>query len=381
MKKKVFALLLAGIMITSLAACGKNNAEIDNDSFSADDDFAIMFSDNDIVYNDNYVELAEYKNLSVTKNIYTVTQDAVDEEISFELSEYADYHNVDRAAKEGDYVSLTFTGSVGGEVVYDEFAEDSYEIFLGDAEYGEDFDQALTGTKAGDSVDFSVTYTDDNTDEYDAMADFIGTTVDFHANIESVSEEILPDFTDEFIAENLEDVSTWAEFEQSIRDALEEEYTETSESEVQDTLISQVVATSTIKDYPDALYQAFYESTFSGYQDYAEAFGQSTEKEDVLDMFGITEDELAEEALDSMYRYMVIKAIAEKENITISDEDFDAKAAEYALQNEYPDTETFLEDYGEENIRNWMIEEEVLNFLEANADITEQPAEYPTDEW
>lgn len=371
MKKKVLTLIFAAIVLALTSSCGKGT------STGTSEAAAETEKKSEIVYSNDYVDLATYKNLSVTKNVYTVTQQAIDDSIQETLSQYAEYPEVDRAAKEGDYVTVTFTGKVGDETVIDEFSEEPYDIIIGNAEYGEDFDKALIGSKAGDSLDFSVSYTEENANDENGLTDLAGQTVDYHVDVEIICEEVLPEYTDSFVKDTMEEgYNSKAEFEAGIKESLEEDAAYQSQAELESALIDEIVSNSKVHDYPDELYDSFYESTFANYQSFAEAFGQSTEKEDVLEMFGLTEEALKEEATDSLYYYLVINAIAENEKITVSDSEYEEGVNDLVSSEGYEDADSLIADYGEESIREYLLEVKVLNFLVENANITEQAAEY-----
>lgn len=381
MKKRLFALLLAGIMLFTAAGCGgkesKNSSsalsessqEADAASDSAEESAAKITSptSTNIVYSNDNVDLAEYKGMTADNDVYTVTAEAVKDRVNEHLAEYADYKTVTRAIKNGDYVSLLFTGTSDGETVVDNSSE-AMEIHIGDMEYGEEFDQKLIGQKTGASMDFTIKYAED-----DDTTSFAGMTVKYHVKIDEVSEEVLPEYTDDFVTENL-GYNTRKEYEASVKKELQNEYTETSSSALQEALINQVIKTSKIKSYSETLYQSYYDAVIDNYKSLAEMFG--TTEEDLYDQFGIGESDLKQEALDYLYRYLVVNAIAENENITISDKEYNSKCKQYAKENEYSSTKEYIKDYGKENIENMILEEKVLNLLVKNTTVTEIPAEY-----
>ena len=351
--KKLLVLLLAGSMLFTVG-CGSSSG--------------------DIVYSNENVELSQYKNLSVEKNVYTVTQDDIDDEINFTLVSYADYVEVDRAAEEGDYVTLCFTGSIGGEVVMDySTEEESYELILGDQEYGVEFDENIIGTKPGDVLDFSVFYDAEEIDEESWLYEFADQTIDYHVEVSCVTEEILPEYTDEFVTDTL-GYESKEEFETEIQSYLEEDYTYTSDSEMKEELLAQIIESSTIKDYSDEQYEECYNSLVADYQSYADMSDMTLDE--LLEAFGMTTEDLEEEALTTLERSLIISAIAECEDLAISDEEFDSTMEEYASYYEYDSAEDFIADYGEDYLRTYLLEEKVLQVLADYADITEVEADY-----
>ena len=62
--------------------------------------------------------------------------------------------------------------------------------------------------------------------------------------------------------------------------------------------------------------------------------------------------------------------IRQQENITLSDEQYQEKLQEYAKDNDYNTVEELLEDYDEDGLKEYFLNEMTLDFLEEHADIT-----------
>lgn len=356
MKKKSFALFLAACMLTLAACGGKSTISTGNKKLA------------DAVYDDEYISLAAYTGLKAEKKIYEVPKEALDDSIHDKISSFADYKSVNRASADTDWVSADFTASADGKAI---ISEDDYTFILGDEEYGSEFDEKLTGVSAGDELTFTLNYDADFAD-----SDFAGKTIDFEVTVKDVQEEILPELTDGFIKEHF-DYDTYDAFATAERESIADAYEAESTSELQQTLLTQVVDASSILQYTKKDYDTAYENTESFYISYAEMFG--TDVDSLYESFGMTKDDLKNEALDLLYRTMVIDAIAEKENISLSDDDYDDGVAYYMKQNDYDSKDEFIRDYGEDEIRRQLLEDQVLNFLINHADITEVKAEYTDD--
>ena len=89
---------------------------------------------------------------------------------------------------------------------------------------------------------------------------------------------------------------------------------------------------------------------------------------------------VAEEALGEE---MTLLAIAKEENIEVSDEEYQDGLARYAEAQGMDDPSKLEEAYGENYIRNSLLQEKVLNFLYENAtieEVKETEAESDTEE-
>jgi trigger factor len=342
----------------TLIGCGSS----DSDSVISTGNTALK----DAVYTNDWISLASYDGLTADKNVYEVTQDALDEGILSAISDYIEYSPVeDRPSAEGDWIYADYTASIDGDL-YDE--EEDYYFVIGEAEFGTEFDKQLTGISSGDVLNFSLSYDEDSENE-----DWVGKTVDFSVSVTSIEEEIIPECTDDFVQENL-GYDSYDEFEAAIRQSIADEYEEESMEELKDDLIQQVIDASSVLQYSKEDYDAAYSDVEAFYSSYADMFGM--ELQDLYDIYGVTEDTLKEDALDALYRQLVVNAIQENEDISISEEEYQTGVTSYMEENDYTSEEDFLNDYGEDAIRNQLLEDAVLDLLVEKAQITEVPAIY-----
>ena len=99
-------------------------------------------------------ELPDFDTLTVTVDSAEVTDDDIDEYLTSLRERFASLKGVQRAAEDGDYVTMDLSASVDGELVEDAQATGlSYQV--GSGEMLEGLDEALTGLSAGESATFS----------------------------------------------------------------------------------------------------------------------------------------------------------------------------------------------------------------------------------
>lgn len=355
MKKKLAVLLLAACLFT---ACGsKSQISTGNKPLS------------DAVYSNEQVSLASYTDLKAEKKDYIITDEAVNNAIHEALLEFAEYKSVSRASKTGDLVYADLKASIDGKTAV---SEDDYEIILGAAEFGEEFDNKLTGVTIGDKLNFSLDYDSDFSD-----VEWAGNTVDFELNITDIQEEILPDATDSFIKENT-DYGSYDKFVKAMRESVADMYEEESTNELQEELLQQVIDSSSILQYSQEEYDEARQTIENGYMSYVDMFGFDS-LDALYESFDMTKEDVEEEIQSVLYRKIILNAITQSENLTLSDQDYEDGIAYYMEQNDYDSKTEFLDDYGEEEVRRQLSEDMVLNFLVNHADVTEVEAEYEDD--
>lgn len=105
------------------------------------------------------------------------------------------WQEVDRAAKDGDQVTIDFVGTMDGEE-FQGGAGKQVPVELGAKRMITGFEEQLAGTKAGQELTMDVTFPED----YQAK-DLAGKAAAFATTVHKVEESVLPELTDEFAAE------------------------------------------------------------------------------------------------------------------------------------------------------------------------------------
>ena len=305
-----------------------------------------------------YLTLGEYKNLDLKVIKTEITDDMIDDEIETLLEDNATYTPItDRAAEEGDIVNIDYTGTIDG-AEFDGGSMEDFDLEIGSGYLMEDLESALVGTKAGETKEVKVVFSDDYDEE------LAGKEAVFTVKINSLSTENIPEYNDEFVA-SISDYATTAEYEEYLKNEL---YTSTEADNRQTAgtdALSLVAENSTFNGYPQELYDSCKEEYDAMNQMYAEMFGI-----DVADMEMDEEDTKAiiEEMVNEK---MLCTTIAEKEKIKVSDEEYKQYLEDnyeiygYASAEEYEESET------KEAIMDSILTEKVQEFLVENANVTE----------
>ncbi len=309
-----------------------------------------------------YVTLGEYKNLSVELSVAEITDEELEEYREETLSPFQSYHEVtgESAIREGQLVELSLLAENDGEVIYD-FVDDGYEMVVGNGEFGEELDEELTGRKAGDTLDLSITYAADFEDGLLA-----GRSVSYEIEILKVSDIIFPEVTDAFVSENFDEESVEA-WEETLYEELSSNHQADAAEDMRDSLLQKAVDNAAISGYPKALYREQEKLLEEDYQSYADMFGCTLDE--VYQMFELDEQARRQECENATYQVMVLDLIQKAEGIALSDEEFDDMLAEFAEYNEYGSVEELLEEYDSDSLKEYFLREITLDFLEENAEV------------
>ena len=158
----------------------------------------------------------------------------------------ATWAEVDRKSKDGDRVTVDFTGSIDGE----EFTGGTGKeipVVLGQGQMLPDFEKGLTGIKAGDEKTIKVKFPK----EYHAD-DLAGKKADFAIKTHRVEEEVLPEVDDEFAkAFNVTEGGV-DQLMKDVRENMEREAASKVSAEVRDKVLEALIDKNPI-DIPQAL--------------------------------------------------------------------------------------------------------------------------------
>lgn len=310
-----------------------------------------------------YMTLGEYKGLEVTKIKSEITDEVLDEELEYTLEDNAEYTEVDRAAKDGDMVNIDCQSTLDGELLEDASMEGA-DLELGqgylEGDILEGAEEELIGMKAGETKDVDLTIPED----YFYDEELAGKKIQVSLTMNTVYEVYRPELTDEFVA-SISEYDTVDAYKEALRQSLLESTEENNAYTAGSDALIQVVQNSTFKGYPDELYNECKEILDQTNAAYAEMFGMDVED------FAMSDEDTKETVESMVYEDMVVTAIAEKEKLSVSDDEY----TEY-IQNNLENygmssLEEFEATYSKESVMDELLREKVQNFLLDNATITE----------
>ncbi len=132
------------------------------------------------------ITLPDYSSISVEVDPVAATDEDIDERMTTLRQRFGTLKGVDRAAAEGDFVSIDLKATIGDEEI-DAVTGVSYEV--GSKNMIEGIDDALVGMNAGETKDFSAPL---------AGGDHQGESAQCVVTVASVKERELPELDDDF---------------------------------------------------------------------------------------------------------------------------------------------------------------------------------------
>lgn len=274
------------------------------------------------------VTLGDYKNIEVTKQDRTVTDEDVADELESRRQRAVELALKDDAAEEGDTVVIDFEGYKDGEK-FDGGSAENHSLELGSGQFIPGFEDQLIGAKSGDEKDVEVTFPE----EYGAE-ELAGQDVVFKVVVHEVKEKRVPELDDEFAKDVDDEVETLDELKDKIRQQLEKSKDRAATEATDDEALQKAVENAEVPEIPEAMIDEEVDRQFNLFINNLQQQGIS--KDQYMSMIGTSEQELRDqfrnEADFNVKTNLVLEAIAKAENIDVTTEDIDAEIKDLAEQ-------------------------------------------------
>ncbi len=260
-------------------------------------------------------KLGAYTELEVGKAEVEIPPDAVDAELERLREGFASLKPVEREGRPGDYLLIDYRGELDGEPFDGGEARD-FLLELGAEGVLEGFEQGLTGASAGDERDVPVHFPDDYRPERLAGEDAV-----FKVTVKEVREKQLPELDDEFAAQASE-FDTLAELREDIEHKIEHALEHQVEDQFREAAVDVAVEQADV-DVPDDVIAARAAETWERVE--RQLQGRGISPESYLKMQNRTREQVIEDAKPdaerTLKREAVLAAIAEREEIEVSEEE------------------------------------------------------------
>lgn len=307
-----------------------------------------------------YVNLGEYKGIQVSGAEIAVDDDTLESVLASQLAQQSYQQEVtDRPVQEGDTVNIDYKGMKDGEAFAGGTAQ-GYDLTIGSGSFIPGFEDGLIGVEAGQTVNLDLTFPD----PYDRNPDLAGQPVVFEVTVNSITETITPELTDEYAAQNSE-YATAEEYRENLREVLMEQ---NKKSAVLDALIAQAqfetLPENLMAYYEyDMIQQASYQAAMYGmnYETFLSAMGMDEEA-----FLGMSAEDITANARQDV----VLEAVIAAEGLELTEEEFQAGTAE--LAESYGTTaENVISVLGEDLIRENLLWNKAIDLIADAAVVTE----------
>ena len=312
----------------------------------------------------DYVTLGQYKGLEVTVSSLDVTEEDIQQQYYDDCSSHDKLLEVTEGeVAEGDVVNIDYVGSIDG-VEFDGGTDKGVDLTIGSGTFIPGFEDGLIGAAIGKEVNINVTFP-----ESYQNTDVAGKDAVFAVTVNFVKKA--PEMTDDIVAE-ISDYKTVDEYRQGIEAQLKADKETQQNSDKINGILNQIYSTSTINGYPEDVVNYRVAQMKNKYIQIAEQ-ADMTLADFLSNQLQMTEEQFDEQCpaviKQSMIQELLLKAVAESENMEISDEEYEAGIEKYVESTGAESKETLLANYTEAEIRRSLIMDKALDFLKENTTV------------
>ncbi len=276
-------------------------------------------------------KLGDYKGITAPKAEPKVTEQDIDDEMKPYIDRATRLVSVERVAGKGDTAVIDFEGFDNG-VAFEGGKGENYELKIGSGSFVPGFEDQITGMKAGEEKDIDITFPEDY------HPDLAGKPVVFHVKVNEVKESQAPEVDDEF-AKDVSEFETLEAFRKDLGQKVAGRREQQAQSDFENAVMERLVANMEC-EIPDGMVEVQLDKLMD---DYAMRLqGQGISMDDYMKMMGMTPEVMRASAKPSALRQVQIElaltAVAEAEQLEITDEEFEAEvnrlAEQYKLESE-----------------------------------------------
>jgi trigger factor len=271
------------------------------------------------------VTLGSYKGIEVEKVAIEVTE----EELTVELDKIRDQNSrtitVDnRPVKNGDMTVIDFEGFVNGEG-FDGGKAENYALTIGSHSFIDTFEDQLIGKNIDEDIEVNVTFPA----EYQA-AELAGKPALFKVKVKEIKEKELPELDDDF-AQDVSEFDTLDEYKADIKKTIIDKKEKEAKRIKEDAIVDKIIENTTM-EIPDAMIDTQARQIVDEFAQRMQSQGLTMEQ--YMQFTGMNVNQLLEQtkpqAVKRIQSRLVLEAIVNAENITISDEDLEKEFTEMA---------------------------------------------------
>lgn len=287
------------------------------------------------------VELGKYNGFNIKKEEVTVTDEEVDEALINMRKRYTENVNKDGKVEDGDIAVIDFEGFDNG-VPFEGGKGEDYSLKIGSNTFISGFEEQIIGMSKGEEKDINVTFPEDYHSE-----NLKGKPVVFKVKVKEVQEVKLPELDKDFFEDlGMEGIEDAESLKKQLKENIEARKTQEVENKYIDELL-EAAANETKVSIPHIMIHDELDRMLKQYEERLkmqgitlEMFYQFTNSDEKA-----LKDQLHGEAEKNVKYRLMLEAIAEKENIQISDEEASKEAEDLAIKYDMNKDE-FLKLFG-----------------------------------
>ncbi|HQA82777.1 MAG TPA: trigger factor [Syntrophales bacterium] len=323
------------------------------------------FSFNVTVEIEPVFEPKDYIGLELEKADPEVTEDAINKKIDKLRHFYSYMEDVseDRGVEKGDFTSIRFEGKLDGESIK-EMTSDNYFLEVGSGQFIEAFEENLMGMRREETRTFTMVFPQDY-----HVENIAGKEVEFTVTLKDHKIRKLPELDENFV-KNFDRFNSLEELRADLTKELAVELENKSKSDLREVMMDRLIANNELEVPSIMLQHQLDQMVFEAARRWT-ANGIPNDK--AKEMAENMRDHMKGDAERIVKAGMILKAIAEKENIAVEESEIEERIrglAGYYAQD-YEKIRKQIEDsHMMEGMENELLTKKVIEFIEGKAVIT-----------
>ena len=308
------------------------------------------------------VKLNDIAGATLERTTAEVADTDVDEMLEKLRKQRVTWNNVERAAQDGDQVTVSFIGKVDGEE-FEGGAAQNVPIELGSGRMIEGFEQGILGASAGEERTIYVDFPDD----YQAE-NLAGKPATFEITVSEVAEPVLPEMDDEFAKAFGVEEGGLDKLRADIRENMERELSQKLKSQNKEKVMDLLLETNEF-----TVPQAMIDSEAQRLKEETKQQMQGQSSVDLpLDIF-------REQAERRVKLGMLVAAIVDEHKIEVDEERVRSTVDDFAASYESPQElkDWYYADNERLNpVRNLVLEDQVVDWVARQVNVVDKQSSF-----
>lgn len=194
------------------------------------------------------VEISDYKGIEVEKNVKTISDEDVDNQLKSMQERNGRLITVeDRAVENGDTVVIDFEGFMDGKA-FDGGKEDGFSLKIGSGQFIPGFEEQIVGKTTGEDFTINVTFPENY-----QMEELAGKPAEFKIKLHEIKTTELPDLDDDF-AKDTSEFDTLDELKADLKKKLEDNAAKNADAAAENAVYDAVIAKMNA-DIPQVMFE------------------------------------------------------------------------------------------------------------------------------
>jgi trigger factor len=311
-------------------------------------------------------ELKGVDKIKVERPVVEISDADIDKMLETIRKQRKSWQAVERAAQDGDQVTIDFVGTIDGEE-FQGGTGNQVLVELGSKRMIAGFEEQLVGAKAGDELTLSLTFPEDY-----HVKDLAGKPVQFATTVNKVEEPVLPELNDEFATEFGVKEGGLAALRQQVRENMEREVEQTVTARVKEQVFDGLMGLELL-EVPKSLVDSEIDTLVKQRQQAMQQYGSAGQVQDV------DPAQFESQAVRRVSLGLILSEVIQKNKITVPPARLREAVEKLAASYERPE-EVVKYYYGDKDrlkeLENVTLEEMAVEAVLEQAMVTDKPTSF-----